>query len=382
MVLPILFCEIDYRRGKKRFKENYEQEQWVEEKHSVSIIIPVYNEQPDILQRCIDSCRKQDADDLEVIVVDDGSTNREELIEKVYSQYDQDDIVSVILPASNQGKREAQKVGFDIAKGSIFVTVDSDTVIEDPRAVSKLIYRFQDPAIGAVTGDVTVANKNENFLTKLTYYKYWTAFFQERSAQSLFGVMNCCSGPFSAYRASVIKEVEHDYVNEYFLGMKCTFGDDRHLTNLLLRAGYDVVFEGNAQAFTWVPNNWKSYITQQVRWAKSFYREMIWTARFVHGRNFYLYFDMSLQLLLPLLLLLSAVTMIFQSFVDGTPIYFANYIVAVFVIALLRALYGFYRTHDKGFLIYMFYGFIHIFLMMPIRIYALFTLRTSHWGTR
>lgn len=262
------------------------------------------------------------------------------------------------------------------------MTVDSDTVLHDPMAVSKLIYRFTDPAIGAVTGDVTVANKNENFLTKLTYYKYWTAFFQERSAQSLFGVMNCCSGPFSAYRASVIREVEEDYVTETFLGKICTFGDDRHLTNLLLRAGYDVVFEGHAQAYTFVPNNWKSYIVQQVRWSKSFYREMIWTARYVHGRNFYLYFDMILQLLLPILLMLSVITLIYQSVVDQTVGYFGIYVLSVLVFSALRSLYGYYRTRDAGFFIYMIYGFVHIFLMMPIRMYALATLRTSHWGTR
>ncbi|MGO3372221.1 glycosyltransferase, partial [Pseudolactococcus laudensis] len=81
IVFQIILCHSDHRRkNKKSFKDfhsNY--------KASVSVIVPAYNEVPQILKNCIDSIVAQKIPDLEIIVVDDGSKNREELIEKVYN---------------------------------------------------------------------------------------------------------------------------------------------------------------------------------------------------------------------------------------------------------------------------------------------------------
>ncbi|MCA6639914.1 glycosyltransferase family 2 protein [Streptococcus thermophilus] len=214
IVFQIILCHSDHRRqNKKSFKDfhsNY--------KASVSVIVPAYNEVPQILKNCIDSIVAQKIPDLEIIVVDDGSKNREELIEKVYNTYQSNKNVKILLPEENKGKRHCQKLGFDIAKGDIIVTVDSDTLLHDENAVEKLIQRFADKKVGAVTGDVRVENKNTNILTRLITYRYWSAFHQERAAQSRFHVVMCCSGPFSAYRKEIIEKVKEKYITQYFLG--------------------------------------------------------------------------------------------------------------------------------------------------------------------
>lgn len=347
---------------------------------SVSIIVPVYNEDPAILRNCLQSLCNQDYESLEILVVDDGSKQREELKHTVYTEFAADPRLHIIYTPINVGKRHAQKFGFNRCTGNIIVTIDSDTVIP-PKGVRQLVQRFKDPTVGAVTGDVQVSNKNTNILTKLINYRYWSAFHQERAAQSYFYVLMCCSGPFAAYRKEVVDHVKDRYTSQKFLGRRCTFGDDRHLTNLVLQEGYKVVFDNRAIAYTHVPDTLRIYLKQQLRWNKSFYREMLWTLKFFRQHHRYMLYDLTMQFVLPFLLVIALVATVFQAVIHG-PAVIVHYLVILVVIALIRAGYGLYRTRDKGFLLFVLYGFIHVLLLIPIRFIALCTIRRTGWGTR
>lgn len=378
IAFQIILCHSYHRlQSKKSFKKFHSNYQ-----ASVSVIVPAYNEEPQILKNCIDSIVAQKAPDLEIIVVDDGSKNREELIEKVYNTYQSNQNVKILLPEENKGKRHCQKLGFDIAKGDIIVTVDSDTLLHDENAVEKLIQRFADKKIGAVTGDVRVENKNTNILTRLITYRYWSAFHQERAAQSRFHVVMCCSGPFSAYRKEIIDKVKEKYITQYFLGENCTYGDDRHLTNLVLEEGHDVAFHSDSRVYTFVPETIRGYIKQQVRWNKSFYREMLWTIKFAPKRHFYMLYDLVMQFILPFMLVVSLIAMAVQTISYHDLGYFYHYLLVLILIAIFRSLYGIYRTKDVGFLLFVLYGFMHVLILLPVRFYALFTLKSTKWGTR
>lgn len=347
---------------------------------SVSIIVPVYNEEPSILRNCLQSLCNQDYESLEILVVDDGSRQRETLKRTVYDVFEQHPRLHMIYTPINVGKRHAQKFGFNRSTGNIIVTVDSDTVVP-PDGVRQLVQRFKDPSVGAVTGDVQVENHAFNILTRLIGYRYWSAFHQERAAQSFFYVLTCCSGPFSAYRKEVVDRVKDRYTSQRFLGRRCTFGDDRHLTNLVLEEGYRVVFDNRAIAYTHVPDRLRQYIKQQVRWNKSFYREMLWTLRAYKKHHWYLLYDLIMQLILPFLLLLALVATFYQTAIYGPRVLIAYFLLLI-IIALVRAAYGLYRTRDSGFLLFVLYGFIHVFLLIPTRFYALCTIRKTGWGTR
>jgi len=345
---------------------------------SVAVIVPVYNEDPQLLENCLASLERQEHPAMQVIVVDDGSPNITEL-EPVYRKYCELGW-TILRLSSNVGKRAAQRVGFDAASTDVVVTIDSDTVMADAESVATLTRSFLRRRVSAVTGAVGVANGGTNLLTRLTALRYWMAFHQERAAQSLFGVMLCCSGPFSAYRRSVIDEVKDDYVSQSFLGQRCTFGDDRHLTNLVLSRGYRAIFDPDAKAITHVPDTLDAFLRQQVRWNRSFYREILWSLRFVHRRNPYLAIELAFQTFLPFMLLGAIVSVGVRAVSD--PMVAAKYVGIVAVIALLRCSYGVVRTRNLRFLLFAVYGFVHVLLLLPARMFALSTMGRTHWGTR
>ena len=346
---------------------------------SATVIVPVYNEDPALLTDCLESLQRQDHTAMHVIVVDDGSPNLADL-EPVYARFSALPDWTVLRLTSNVGKRHAQRVGFEAATTDVVVTVDSDTVLDDESALSTLTRAFLRRRVAAVTGAVGVINTKTNVLTRLTALRYWMAFHQERAAQSLFGVMFCCSGPFAAYRRSVVEEVLDDYTGQTFLGQRCTFGDDRHLTNLVLARGYQAKFDPEARASTHVPDTWSGFLRQQVRWNKSFYRELLWTARFVHRRHPYMALELALQATLPFLLLGALVTVALRSVSQPrVALVYAGIVVAI---ALLRSSYGALRTRSPRFLLFAAYGFIHVGLLLPARLHALATMGRTHWGTR
>ncbi|HGF7570134.1 TPA: glycosyltransferase [Enterococcus hirae] len=377
LFVQILRSEIDYQKNKNYIYKR------IKTPLSVSVILPIYNEEKKIVEKVINSILNQQDILLELIIIDDMSNNRTELINSVYYKYEYKDNVKIYYPKKNIGKRHCQKIGFDNAEGDYIVTIDSDTIIHDPFSIAKLISRFvDDEKIGAVTGDVKVENNANNLLTKLISYRYWTAFNQEREAQSLSNVVMCCSGPFSAYKSDVIDIVKDKYISQNFLNVPCTYGDDRHLTNLILSEGYTAVYNFNASSHTYVPETLKAYIKQQVRWNKSFYREIIWTLQFILKKPFYLLYDLSMQIVLPPMLLIAITLMIKESIVQKNMTYIFIYIFILISMSLIRVFYAIYRTKDKGFFIFIIYGFLHVCILIPVRIYALCNLRDNNWGTR
>ena len=97
------------------------------------------------------------------------------------------------------------------------VTVDSDTVLEDG-TVKELVKPFANSKIGAVTGQLSILNKSDNLLTRILNIRYIVAGILERAAYSYFGVVNCTSGPLSAYRKPLIlKNLDDHQVDNILL---------------------------------------------------------------------------------------------------------------------------------------------------------------------
>lgn len=181
---------------------------------------------------------------------------------------------------------------------------------------------------------------------------------------------------------SLINDVKEKYISQYFLGTKCTFGDDRHLTNLVLEKGYNVVFNKHAKAYTYAPETLRKYLKQQNRWNKSFYREFFWTIRHIRKHHAYMAFDLIVSAILPFFLMFALWSMIIQVILTRNVILFMNYFSLLLGVAFLKSLYGYYRTGNKEFFLFPVYAFIHVFLLIPNRVWAMLTINRTQWGTR
>ena len=340
-----------------------------------TVIIPTFNEDEKRLAQCIKSIIRADGDK-EIIIVDDHSTNNTwQTIKMLQVKYPE---VKVIRFDKNQGKRMAQYHGLKLATGEIIVTVDSDTLL-DKHAITNLIKPFNDPTVGATTGNVRGLNKNQNFLTKMIDARYLNAFSFERKALSAFGIVTCCSGVLSAYRKDILETVKEIYIKQRFLGKKCTYGDDRHLTNLILKRRYKSVFVKSAKAVTDLPFNMSTYIVQQLRWKKSFIRESLITLSFSWKVNKLLFIETIYNITIPFFSVFARLFIIYSIILS--PILLIPISLSIIFIALLRNILLLFEEGRVA-LYSLPYAFIHEMMIYWLYWYALFTLKDNKWGTR
>lgn len=284
----------------------------------------------------------------------------------------------VCFSQAHRGKREAMYTAAKslIASGcELIYTTDSDSVI-DPQVVNQLSLMLFDPKVGAAVGRVEIYNK-DNLLTYLLSLRYWFAFNLERAAQSFWGVVICVSGPIGMYRAAAVDKILDRWVNQTFLGEKCTYGDDRHLTNLIMAQGLKVLYNPHAFCLTETPATFERWIVQQTRWSKSFWRELLVNAMSFHKQSPWLTIDMVYHSVFPIFLLISLVWQLYF----GTTVSFLIILVTILFGATLKSIWAFALTKQKRMFGFMGYGFIHLLGLLPTKFYALATLWDTRWGT-
>jgi N-acetylglucosaminyltransferase len=344
---------------------------------AVDVVIPSFNENPSLLDACCRSVAAQDYQGpMRVWLVDDGSSNRAAL-QPVYDRWAGTGW-SVRLSAGNAGKRAAQDEAVRRGRGELVVLMDSDTVLA-PDAVRVAAACFTDDRVGAVSGSVGVLNGPANLLTRLIHHRYRLRFQVERPAQGFFTSLLCCAGPFSVYRRSALRELWPRYMTQTFAGVPCTSGDDLHLTNLVLASGQQVLFEPRAIASTSVPGSLRLYLRQQLRWNRSFYRELPWTVAGIRSRHPYLALDVLARALLPLLLAAALMLLVGEGLLVGWERLAADVTLAL---AMLLVTAAFLLGHGASVPFLLLYGPLHMALLVPVRIYALLTLPSTCWETR
>jgi N-acetylglucosaminyltransferase len=344
----------------------------------VDVIIPCYNEEPALLAACLRSLRGQDYEGcINVWVVDDGSRNREAVLPVLLTEADP--AWRVILLDGNHGKRVAQDAAVRAGTAEVVLTIDSDTTVA-PDGIRRIVARLRDPRVGAVTGNLRASNADATWLTRLIDVRYRLLFERERAAQSYFGTVFCCAGPFSAYRRTAVDQVLPQYLGQRFCGRRRVFGDDLKLTNLVLQAGYDSVFEPTAMAATEVPTTLRRFVRQQLRWNRSFYRELPQMLRLLRGRGRYLVLDLAARTLLPVLVAAGFA-------VTAADALLAPWLVpldlgALVLMALASLDLGPSPARPAGRRFAAGYGLVFVGLLLPTRLWAACTLFQNRWGTR
>lgn len=345
---------------------------------SVDVIVPCYNEEPRLLAACLASLRRQDYQGrVRVWVVDDGSGNRQELLPVVDAAMDTG--WRLVLLDGNKGKREAQAAALRQGDGEILLTIDSDTTIARD-GIRRIVGPLLDPKVGAVTGDLEPSNADATWLTRLIATRYRLLFGRERAAQGCFGAVLCCAGPFSAYRRSAVELVWPRYIGRRRLGRRRVFGDDLELTNLVLAAGFRSAYESSAKASTSVPSNLRRFVRQQVRWNRSFYRELPRMLGLLPGRGGYLALDLTARTLLPVLLAVGLVATAADALLTPERLLLDAGALALMALASLGLAPSPTRAEGRRFAIG--YGLVFVGLLLPARLWAACTLLQNRWGTR
>jgi N-acetylglucosaminyltransferase len=341
---------------------------------SVDVVVPCFNEDPDVLRHCLDSILGQSYEgSLRLWVVDDGSSNRSAL-EAVYDRFAADPRCELIRQPYNRGKRLAQDAAVRQGKAEIVVNIDSDTAVS-PDALQRIVTLFRDPQIAMATGNVRPSNQDANSLTSLMEVRYRLLFEVERGAQSHFDSVLCCSGSFSAYRRSAIQNVWSQYVGHSPVSIP---GEDLHLTVRLLAKDYSSQYEPRAMAETQVPTTLRAYVRQQLRWNRSFYRELPDILPLLARRPRYLTLDVAARILLPLLLPIALLVLIGGAMAGSGTLLRDVLLLASMAASHLAVLL--WQTRDPRFCVL--YGLLYVSLLIPIRLYALVTTKNSSWGTR
>ncbi|KAI8092261.1 nucleotide-diphospho-sugar transferase [Gilbertella persicaria] len=378
-----------------------------------------YREEPELFMQCLESVKNLNyPDPFKVIVVIDGDAPDDKemavLFQKTFPQspilvlpellsvsfeklrsqqekvnYDQllqetftlpTDTTPVCYMQPHRGKRHAMYTAFRILMASgcdAVMSTDSDTRF-DPDAMIEMeraLYWF--PNIGAVAGDVRIWNARDSLLSFMSSLRYWMAFNIERAAQSFNRCVTCVSGPMGIYRSYVLREILDDWIGQSFLGMECTYGDDRHLTNRTLLHGYRVVYTHLAFCETETPISFLRWFKQQTRWSKSFYRELLWNARSLHKHSPWMAAELFYQGIYPFVLLFS----IFQILFSKSPFVLVIWLISLLVIACIKTVYSTLVTLQVRFLAFPIYSLYYMFGLVPAKLWAIISLWDVGWGT-
>ena len=354
----------------------------------VTIIIPCFNEE-EWIDRTIVSCVNQDypVDKLEVIVVDDASTDNsieviKDTVERLHleaERFKSKERVKYVFQEKNLGKRDALARGAYMAKHELLVFVDSDSFL-DPYAIRNLVQPFQDPKMGGVSGRTDVANTYTNFLTKMQSVRYYIAFRIMKAAEAYFDTVTCLSGPLACYRKDIVLKNMEDWLNQRFMGQRATFGDDRSLTNFVLK-DYRTSYQDTAICFTIVPNIYSQFLKQQMRWKRSWLRESIIASRYIWKKepfsSLFFYMGLFVPILAPIIVLynLLYVPIIHRVF----PM---TFLVGLLMMALMMSFAQLFFRKSSTWLFGLYFVIYYEAVLLWQMPYAWVTFWKSTWGTR
>lgn len=249
----------------------------------VTVLVPAYNEGRQVLStlRSI-ALSRYPTGRLEIIAIDDGSQDDTwSWIRRGESELP--GLVKAVRCPKNGGKKHALAQGVRRARGEVIVTLDSDSEVLPDTLRLLVAPLVTDPGCGAVAGNVRVLNRHDGMLPRMLDACFTASFDFGRAAESMVGGVMCCPGALSAWRTPLFRANLDTWLEQTFFGQPAAIGEDRALTNLILRSGHTVRYQSNAIVLTQVPTRAKQLCRMFLRWARSNVRESLVMAGFVFG---------------------------------------------------------------------------------------------------
>ncbi|PZF70767.1 glycosyltransferase family 2 protein [Taibaiella soli] len=248
-----------------------------------TVIVPAYNEGKLVWHTLMSLANSNyPHEKLQLIAIDDGSKDDTwHWIKLAKEQLG--DRLTIHQQPKNMGKRHALHYGFTIGTGAVFVTVDSDSVVKKDTLRHMTSPFVVNKNCGAVAGNVLVLNR-EAVLPKMLNVSFAFTFEFVRSAQSVLGSVLCTPGALAAYRRDAVLECLPKWINQTFMGKPSDIGEDRAMTNMILKQGHHVLFQSNAYVYTNTPEKYKGLYKMFIRWERSNVRENIAMSQFAFGK--------------------------------------------------------------------------------------------------
>lgn len=351
-----------------------------------TVIVPAYNEGKlvwDTLLSLADSNYPEEK--LQILAIDDGSQD-DTWYWMLEAKKKLGDRLSIYQQSKNKGKRHALYRGFNLGTGEVFVTVDSDSIVKIDTLRNLVSPFITNETCGAVAGNVHVLNKGKAMLPKMLNVSFVLSFEFIRSAESMLGSVFCTPGALAAYRSTAVFACLPEWINQTFMGEASDIGEDRAMTNMILKQGYHVLFQRNAIVLTNVPEKFKGLYKMFIRWGRSNVRENIMMGQYVF-KNFrneskfgarLLFMDQSLKIVMAYPLILF---MLF--FLLTHPLLFlSSTLVGILILSSFSFFFYAKRyTFSQSFWVYS-YSILYTFSLFWITPYVIVTANKRGWLTR
>ena len=344
-------------------------------KANVSIVTPVYNENPQVFKQALDSWRKNAPSEI-IAVIDYTDVKSIEIFKKFKKTFSRATLIITKIP----GKRQALADGIKAAKSEIVALVDSDT-IWDKDVLRNGLPPFNDVKVAGVATYQSVLNP-KTFAQKIFDIQLDLRYRHEYPFLAGSGdALVCLSGRTAFYRRKVILPMTYDLVNETFFGKPVISGDDKRLTYLVLEAGWKVAYQSTSHVYTPGTESLKAYLNQRLRWTRNSLRADIkavlsgWPLR--HPALLFFQIDKFFQ----------GFVVILSPIFFFVSLYFHLWVSAIVIfcwwfISRTVKLYFPHLSHKPenfailpGYVLYSFFAGL-------LKIYAFFTLNTQGWITR
>lgn len=389
--LYILFIFYFYKKKEKTGNDN-------ETKNSLTILIPVYNEDKNLFEKCIASVKNQGK---KFIVIGDGCCSPyKEITEKNNGRF--------IYLRKNIGKKNVLAVGIKLIKSKYVMFLDSDTILPK-NAVKKILSKFDDKTAG-VGAEVRIIKEKNKFI-------YYPSEMLQRLRQlsfkalSYFDKVMVINGQCAVYKTDIIEDFvcSDQFLNSKFLGKKLILGDDITITKYVNSLGYKTKLAQDVVVLTKGQNSFKNLVKQSIRWSRSGYINFIKSLKdgsiFKNG-SLYAFFMFYLYTL-PFLVLtefvlrggLIAKTILDRGIIEGGRLFVKSifYVPSILrsvtllynglkIVSILSAIIMVYliiKTVKKDKLRLLSYGSIMLLVMFLAAIYAVLSInKHDMWMTR